>query len=65
MSAGLVQLFKRVPDEYVDRSTSTVRCVCGAVTDFGDLHRCPGGCGRFFAADESGAFAARVQIVAT
>jgi hypothetical protein len=62
---GAVQLFKRVPDEYVDRSTSTVRCVCGAVTDFGDLHRCPGGCGRFFAADESGAFAARVQIVAT
>jgi hypothetical protein len=61
---GLVELFKRVPDEYLDRSTSTVRCLCGHVTAFGDLHPCPGGCGRWFAADESGAFAARVQIVA-
>jgi hypothetical protein len=61
---GLVELFKRVPDEHIDRSTGTVRCLCGAVTAFGDLHPCPGGCGRWFAADESGAFAARVQIVA-
>jgi hypothetical protein len=61
---GLVELFKRVPDEHIDLSTGTVRCLCGAVTAFGDLHPCPGGCGRWFAADESGAFAARVQIVA-
>lgn len=62
---GLVELFKRVPDEprYIDRSQGLVHCPCGADTPFGDLHQCSG-CDRWYAADESGAFAARVQIVA-
>jgi hypothetical protein len=62
---GLVELFKRVPDEprYIDRSRSLVHCPCGASVPFGDLHPCSG-CDRWYAADESGAFAARVQIVA-
>lgn len=61
---GLVQQFKRVPDTYVDDAERRVRCVCGAVTPFGDLHPCPGSCGRWFAADGSGAWAARLDAAA-
>jgi hypothetical protein len=56
---GLAQLMRRVPDEYVDRAERAVRCVCGASVPFGDLAACPGSCGRWFAADESGAWAVR------
>jgi hypothetical protein len=59
---GLVQLFRRVPEAHVDRAESRVRCLCGAETVFGDLHPCPGDCGRWFAADGSGAFAARFPV---
>jgi hypothetical protein len=56
---GLAQRFKRVPDEYLDRSEGTVRCVCGETVPQGDLTPCPG-CDRWFAGDEGGVWAARV-----
>jgi hypothetical protein len=59
---GLVNLFRRIPDEYVTPAEGRVRCLCGAETVFGDLHPCPGDCGRWFAADGSGAFAARFPV---
>jgi hypothetical protein len=61
---GLVQRFRRIPDEYVDRAERRVRCLCGASVPFGDLQACPGGCGRWMASDSSGAWAAKFEEVA-
>lgn len=58
---GLASLVKRVPPGFVDVAERRVRCVCGAVVEFGDLAPCPGACGRFFAADGSGAFVVRFE----
>jgi hypothetical protein len=56
---GLVQRFVRVPESHVRAAERVVTCVCGAEVPFGDLKPCPGSCGRYFAADGSGAFVAR------
>jgi hypothetical protein len=57
---GLVQRFVKVADSRVDRAERRVRCRCEALVPFGDLQACPGGCGRWWAADDSGAWAARL-----
>lgn len=58
---GLASLVKRVPEKYVDRERRVVRCLCGEEVAWGDLRECGGGCGRWFAVDESGAYAARLE----
>ncbi len=60
---GLAELFRRVPDEYVNGTERVLSCVCGASVPFGDLQECPGACGRYFASDGSGAWAAKFDGV--
>lgn len=64
----LAQLFRRVPGEYVGRATrladkrevSMVACPCGAGVEVGQrLAQCE--CGRWFVADERGAWAAKLD----
>lgn len=65
---SLAQLFRAVPGEYVGRATrladkrevSMVACPCGAGVEVGQrLAQC--GCGRWFVADERGAWAAKLD----
>jgi hypothetical protein len=65
----LAQLVKPVPADYVGRASrlsdrheiSIVACPCGASADVnGRLRECPGGCGRWMAADAHGAWSVRL-----
>ncbi len=59
---GLAKHFRPVPAEYVDREAGTVRCPCGSVhpvTGFSEAE-----CGRWFAGDASGVWAAKLDVAA-
>jgi hypothetical protein len=56
---GLVSRFKRVPESYVDRRAGLVTCPCGEQHAIGPLVEAA--CGRWFAGDESGVWAAKLE----